>query len=320
MDPHTNDLSKESVAASAGRVLSASQTQSKNVPSAEFSEKFLFYLENEKNYSSYTILNYKLDLEEFWRFAGTSAISNIDYLFLRRYLADLKAKNHKPRTLARKLSTLRSFFKFLQRENIMHTNPAALLTTPKLDKKLPKFLDEDEMTRYVEAPLLTKHLGKRDRAILETLYSTGMRVSEIKSLTVDNIDFIGNVVKVMGKGKKERLVPIGETALTAIRNYLTERPAKSKASTLFLNKNAQPISERGIRNITYKYIKTVSISHHVSPHVLRHSFATHLLNRGADLRSVQELLGHANLSTTQIYTHVTTERLRRIYDKAHPRA
>lgn len=281
-------------------------------------EKYLSYLEIEKNYSPHTILNYKLDLVEFFYFIQELPIEKVEYLTLRKYLAHLRTKEHKPRTLARKLSSLRSFFKFLQREGYLKSNPATLMQTPKLDKKLPMFLTEGEMTQLIESPLIKEVSGRRDRAILETLYSTGIRVSELVGLNVDSVDFIGNIVKVMGKGKKERLVPIGDQALGAIKEYLDER--KVASNSLFLNKSGVRISARSICNITDKYIKVCSIKNHVSPHVLRHSFATHLLNRGADLRSVQELLGHVNLSTTQIYTHVTTERLKSVYDKAHPRA
>lgn len=281
-------------------------------------EKFVSYLEVEKNYSTHTILNYKLDLEEFFKFLDTTAVDRVDYTYLRRFLAQLRTKQYRPRTLARKLSSLRSFFKFLHREGYITENPAVLLMTPKLDKTLPKFLTEAEMVKFIESPDLKKDLGRRDRAILETLYSTGIRVSELVGLNLEDVDFISNIVKVSGKGKKERLVAIGDQALTAIKNYVDHR--KRKSNTVFLNKNGTRLSTKGVCNITHKYINLMSVSVNISPHVLRHSFATHLLNRGADLRSVQELLGHANLSTTQIYTHVTTDRLKEVYDKAHPRA
>ncbi len=281
-------------------------------------DKFLSYLEIEKNYSSHTLLNYRLDLEDFLKFSTETPIESVDYLLLRKYLAHLRIKEPRPRTLARKLSSLRSFFKFLQRENHVKDNPAVLLQTPKLDKKLPKFLSENEMVQLIEAPPVDSLSGKRDRAIFEVLYSTGIRVSELVSLNIDSVDFIGNIVKVMGKGKKERLAPIGDKALEAIQDYLNNR--KNPSTAIFLNQNGKRLTTRSILNITNKYIGIASIKIKVSPHVLRHSFATHLLNRGADLRSVQELLGHVNLSTTQIYTHVTTERLKNVYDKAHPRA
>lgn len=281
-------------------------------------EKFLDYMEIEKNYSSNTILNYRIDLEEFLEYIGDKSIEKSNYIDLRKFLAEIKGKQLKPRTLARKLSSLRSFFRFLQREGYIKSNPAVLLYTPKLDKKLPKFLTEQQMTLLIESPDIGNVSGKRDRAILESLYSTGIRVSELVGLNIDSIDFISNIVKVEGKGKKERLVPIGDRALDAIKNYLDARESSSTA--LFLNKSGYRISDRSVRNILNKYITKASMIIDISPHVVRHSFATHLLNRGADLRCVQELLGHVNLSTTQIYTHVTTERLKKVYDKAHPRA
>lgn len=281
-------------------------------------EKYLSYLDIEKNYSRHTLVNYKIDLVEFADFAKDVGIEKVDYLTLRRYLARIREKEHKPRTIARKLSALRSFFKFLQREGYIQNNPSALITTPKLDKKLPQFLTEDEMTKFLETPPLNNEFGLRDKAILETLYSSGIRVSELVGLNEDNVDFIGNIIKVFGKGKKERLVPIGDKALKSIRDYLDKRKHKDRA--IFLNKSGTRLSARSVCNITEKYIRLTGLRNRISPHALRHSFATHLLNRGADLRAVQELLGHVNLSTTQIYTHMTTEKLKSVYEKAHPRA
>jgi tyrosine recombinase XerC len=280
--------------------------------------QFLSYLEIEKNYSSHTILNYKIDLEEFFDFLGGIAFKNVDYPVLRRYLAEIRQKNLKPRTVARKLSCLRSFFKFMQREGIVEKNPAVLLVTPKLDKPLPKFMTEAQTVKLVESPKDDKLASLRDRAIFEVLYSTGIRVSELVGLNLDSVDGIGNIIRVMGKGRKERMVPIGEKALEAIQQYCAAR--KVQTNVLFLNKAGKRLTTRSICNIINKYIARESINQHVSPHTFRHSFATHLLNNGADLRSVQELLGHVNLSTTQIYTHLTTEKLKSIYDKAHPRA
>jgi len=283
-----------------------------------FVEKFTRYLEIEKNYSRHTILNYRLDLEDFQAFLGTSPVERVDYLGVRKYLAVLKEKNLKSRSIARKLSALRSFFRFLTREGFIKANPVASIVSPKLDKHLPQFLTEDEAGRLIESSIPKNNSGLRDRAILETFYSTGIRISELVGLNLDDVDFISGIVKVRGKGKKERLVPIGEHAISAIRAYLDRRKQQSQA--LFLNPSLRRISDRGVRYIFKKYIRVAGIRQGVSPHTLRHSFATHLLNRGADLRTVQELLGHANLGTTQIYTHLTTERLKNVYDKAHPRA
>lgn len=287
----------------------------------KYIEKFMRYLEIEKNYSKHTILNYKLDLQDFKKFVGDTDLDKVDYLALRKYLAVLKEKNLATRTVGRRLSALRSFFKFLIRDGLLKTNPILILSSPKLEKHLPAFMTEEEVTRLIEAAFPKNELdelGLRNRAILETFYSTGMRISELVGLSLNDIDFIGGIIKVMGKGRKERIVPIGETATGAIRKYLDKR--KKQADALFLNKNGKRITARGVRGVVGKYIRRVGIRQGVSAHTLRHSFATHLLNRGADLRTVQELLGHANLSTTQIYTHLTTEKLKSVYDKAHPRA
>ncbi len=283
-----------------------------------FIDKFFRFLDIEKNASVYTRINYAHDLREFDDFAKDIPLEKIDYLLLRRYLAHLKNANLSKRTINRRLSCLRSFFKFLFKEGLMKTNPATLLSSPKQDKYLPQFLTEDETAKLLDSADGKDALSLRDRALLETLYSTGMRISELAGLDIDDIDFISGVVKVKGKGKKERLLPVGSPALKAIRNSLEARVKKNSA--VFLNKNSTRLTTRGARLILNKYIKKTSLRQGISPHTLRHSFATHLLNRGADLRSVQELLGHSNLSTTQVYTHLTTERLKAVYDKAHPRA
>lgn len=287
----------------------------------KYIEKFMRYMEIEKNYSFHTLLNYRADLEDFRKFLAETPLEKTDYLTLRKYLAVLKEKNLGSRSVNRKLSSLRSFFKFLIRDGYLKTNPALILSSPKLDKHLPQFLTEEETARLIESALKKNEKDERslrDRAILETFYSSGLRISELVGLNVSDLDFIGGIIKVMGKGKKERVVPVGDTAIAAIRKYLEKR--KKQSEVVFLNKNGKRITTRGVRNIVFKYIKLAGIKQGVSAHTLRHSFATHLLNRGADLRTVQELLGHANLSTTQIYTHLTTERLKSVYDKAHPRA
>jgi len=287
----------------------------------KYIEKFIRYLEIEKNYSSHTILNYKLDLEDFKTYLAESPLEKVDYLSLRKYLAILKEKNLGNRSVGRRLSALRTFFKFLSREGYLKVNPILMLSSPKLDKHLPSFMTEEEVAKLIESAFakdVDDEFGLRDRAILETFYSTGMRISEVSGLNLDDVDFFSGIAKVLGKGKKERIVPIGDTAINAIRRYMDKR--KKQASALFLNKNGTRIGTRGVRNVVGKYLKAVGMRQGISPHTFRHSFATHLLNRGADLRTVQELLGHANLSTTQIYTHLTTERLKSVYDKAHPHA
>lgn len=285
-------------------------------------DKFINYLKVERNASAHTITNYLVDLNVFRDFMGDKDIETVDHLVLRRFLADLRAKNYAKRTVARKLASLRSFFRFLFREGHIKKNPITAILTPKLDKKLPVFLDVEKIDRLLSAPTDKDSQGLRDRALLETLYSTGIRVSELVGLDIGDIDFISGVVKVLGKGSKERIVPIGEPALAAIRKY-TDKKEEGKVrdkDAVFLNKGGRRLTDRSVRRILDKHIRTCSIAEKVSPHSLRHSFATHLLDRGADLRSVQELLGHMNLSTTQIYTHVTMERLKSVYDKAHPRA
>ncbi|MDD5690241.1 MAG: tyrosine recombinase XerC [Candidatus Omnitrophica bacterium] len=287
----------------------------------KYIEKFIRYLEIEKNYSAHTVVNYKLDLNDFGRFLAGAELEKIDYLALRKYLAVLKEKNLGNRTVGRRLSALRSFFRFLSREGYIKTNPILMLSSPKLDRHLPSFMTEEEVKKLIESAFArsgTDILGLRDRAILETFYSSGLRISELVGLNLDDIDFISGIVKIRGKGKKERIAPIGEAALLAIRGYLGKR--KKESSAVFLNNNYRRITTRGVRYILVKYLHLAEIKPGVSAHTFRHSFATHLLNRGADLRTVQELLGHANLSTTQIYTHLTTEKLKSVYDKAHPHA
>lgn len=290
-----------------------------------FIDKFLNYLKVEKNMSPHTVLNYAVDLKDFAKFLGDEAdINSVDYLTLRKFLAELKAKNYSKRTVARKLACLRSFFRFLYREGHVKSNSMLGISTPKLDKKLPVFLDENEVAKLLDAPDEKEVSGLRDKAMLETIYSSGLRISELVGLNTDSIDFIGGVLKIFGKGRKERLVPIGDRALRCIRRYLEKRSGQAEGLAnrrpVFLNKSGTRITDRSVRRVLEKYIHITSLRQDISPHTLRHSFATHLLNRGADLRSVQELLGHMNLSTTQIYTHVTSERLKSVYDKAHPRA
>ena len=285
-------------------------------------DKFMTYLDIEKNYSKHTLINYSSDLKVFSAFMPGKDVQKMEHLDMRRFLAELRQGNFAKASIARKLAALRSFFKFLYKEGYIKSNPASAITTPKLEKKLPTFLSVEEAAKLLEAPRDSDANGLRDRAILETLYSTGIRVSELVGIDADDVDFISGVVKVTGKGNKERLVPIGDKALRIMRSYLEKRshPLAKEAKAVFLNKSGGRITDRSIRRVVDKYIRLMAMRQGISPHTLRHSFATHLLDRGADLRSVQELLGHMNLSTTQIYTHVTTERLKNVYQKAHPRA
>ncbi len=284
-------------------------------------EKFKNYLTVEKNYSAHTIKSYTSDLLEFSDFLQGASAVNVDYLAVRKFLGHLRSKNISKRSVARKVSSLRMFFRFLQRDGYIKNNPVLSISAPKMDRKLPVFLDEKTAERLITAPDSKTMPGSMDKAILETLYSAGIRVGELVGIDVADVDFISGVVKVLGKGRKERLAPVGDKAVSAIREYLEFRNRKwGDKKALFLNKAGSRLDQRSVRRTVSKYIKQLSIKERISPHTLRHSFATHLLNRGADLRSVQELLGHKNLSTTQIYTHVTTERLKSVYDKAHPRA
>jgi len=290
-------------------------------------DKFLKYLKVEKNYSKNTLTAYSQDLRHFFSFIAGSRLQDVDVHILRNYLALLKENDLSKRTVARRSAALRTFFKFLSREGALKKNPMAPMRNPKLEKKLPMVLDENEVARLLESPVEADLSGRRDQAILETLYSSGLRVSELVGLDLDKVDFIGGVCRVWGKGSKERLCPVGDKALKSIRNYLELRNRKDKkknVKALFLNhspnQEGSRLTDRSVRRIVDKYIARTSRREKISPHTLRHSFATHLLNRGADLRAVQELLGHANLSTTQIYTHVSTKRLKEAYDKAHPRA
>ncbi|MFC1806796.1 tyrosine recombinase XerC [Candidatus Omnitrophota bacterium] len=284
-------------------------------------DKFIRYLEIEKQASKHTLTNYKIDLKAFESFLDKKRIEDVDYLLLRQFLAHLRQRKLSRSSIARNLSCLRSFFRFMVREGLLKSNPVAGVATPKREARLPHFLHEEEIAKVFEVQASDTR-GLRDKAIMETLYSTGMRVSELINLNSDDCDFIGGVAKVLGKGKKERFTPIGEKAIKAIRDYTKASSAQreSGVKAIFLNNRGKRLTDRSVRRIVDRYISLASIKGKVSPHTMRHSFATHLLNRGADLRAVQELLGHANLSTTQIYTHVTTERMKDIYQKAHPRA
>lgn len=287
-------------------------------------KNFLNFLETEKNASTHTVKNYAIDLREFLKLLNGKAVEEIHYLDIRTFLAGLKEKTFSKSSISRKLACLRSFFKYLVRENVLKANPAADVSTPKREKKLPKFLDLTEVTNLIEAPPQDTWEGKRDRAILEMLYSSGLRVSELVGLNGDDLDLFSGLVRVRGKGKKERILPVGQKALQSVRSYMEHKPNREKDSgtkkPLYLNRGGSRLTDRSVRRMILKYTKVCALSKEVSPHMLRHSFATHMLDRGADLRSVQELLGHENLSTTQIYTHVTTKRLKEAYDAAHPRA
>ncbi|MBP2653130.1 MAG: xerC 2 [Firmicutes bacterium] len=294
-------------------------------------EDFIRYLRVEKNASQHTINSYRADIERFFEFAKEKGVTEADFaqispILIRAYLAILKEEDYARRTIARRVAALRSFFRFMCREEIVGENPFSSVHTPKLDKRLPVFLDLEEVDALLALPDKSA-LGRRDAAILELLYATGIRVSELAGLTVQDVDLTTGYVLVYGKGAKERVVPVGRKAVGAIAGYLDSSRPRLRAmgvtpphDILFVNKNGGPLTDRSVRRIVEKYVNALAITKNVSPHTIRHTFATHLLNNGADLRSVQELLGHVNLSTTQLYTHVTKERIKSVYKDAHPRA
>lgn len=254
----------------------------------------------------------------------TEHLINADTEYLRSFLAYLAESNYSPATMARKIATLRSFYKWLERQGAIDSNPMTLIRTPRQKKRLPKAIDVHEVEKLLSAPNDQTLLGARDRAILETLYSTGIRVSELVGINFDDIDETGQAIVIRGKGRKERIVPLGTHAMAAIAQYTKTMQANSIPSEavdpLFINKHKTRLSTRSVRRKVSKYLEQVGLDPSISPHTLRHSFATHLLDNGADLRSVQELLGHQSLSTTQVYTHLTTKRMRESYDDSHPRA
>ncbi|MEI7904064.1 MAG: tyrosine recombinase XerC [Candidatus Firestonebacteria bacterium] len=284
----------------------------------EQKNKFLGYIESEKNYSWNTVSNYARDLDQFAAFLKGRELPGVTNLTIREYIVGMNAKKYGKATLERKIATLKSFFKYLKREGILKSNPAENISFPKKEKKLPRFLEEQEVAHLLDGIDITEENGKRDKAILELLYSAGIRVGELTGLKTGEVDISNALVKVLGKGSKERIVPLGEKAVAAINSYLASK--KHDTEWLFTNNKGNKLDPRLVRFLVDKWVSRCSLNKHISPHSLRHSFATHLLNHGADLRSVQELLGHSNLSTTQIYTHVTTERLKEVYKKAHPRA
>ncbi|MFH0985464.1 MAG: tyrosine recombinase XerC [Candidatus Omnitrophota bacterium] len=287
-------------------------------------EDFLNFLATEKGASVHTTKNYGIDLREFVKFMAEKELRSLSYLDIRSFLAFLKTREYSKSSISRKLACLRSFFKYLVRENILTQNPAAGIATPKKEKRLPSFMNPDEVTKLLDAPDKNSWEEKRDKAILEMLYSSGLRVSELAGLNHDDLDFFGGLVRVRGKGKKERIVPVGQTALNCLRAYCDMKAPREVANAikkpLFISRIGSRLTDRSVRRMILKYVKRTGLGKEISPHMFRHSFATHMLDRGADLRSVQELLGHANLSTTQIYTHVTTQRLKDAYAAAHPRA
>jgi len=288
----------------------------------QFLKKFLDYLNLQKNYSSNTIRGYKRDILQFINFLKKIKIKSfksISYEDFLSYLGYLRNYGYSETTIGRKVASLKSFFKFLSARKIIKSNPVALLSSPKKPDRLPDFLTVEEVEKILNIPSRKNWQSLRDKAILELLYSTGIRVGELTSLRIGDIDFFQELIKVKGKGKKERIVPIGSYALKALIEYIEKRPNK-KEKNVFLNKYGKPLTERSVERIIDKYSKKAGIGKKITPHTFRHTFATHMLDRGADLRTVQELLGHERITTTQIYTHLTVEKLKEFYNKTHPRA
>ncbi len=279
--------------------------------------------------SQHTISAYGKDLEQLDEFLthffedGVPVLTAIDRHMVRDFLRHMSENERSNRTLARKTTTIRSFFKFCIANSYINDNPTAGMPTPKFGKKLPKFFSEEQIRKLLELPDLTSKFGIRNRAILELLYSCGMRISEIGEATISQVDLQREMIRIIGKGNKERIVPIGQWACAAIRSYLKVRPkfeSDDSGDTLFLSKSGKPLTGDELREILDRYIMLVADTKGYSPHSLRHSFATHLLSHGADLKAVQEMLGHSNLSTTEIYTHLTIEDLQKEYMQAHPRS
>jgi integrase/recombinase XerC len=290
---------------------------------------FLNYLMIEKNSSPYTIEHYEKDINDFTSFLKQQAIEGfaaVSYVLVRHYLVSLHEKKYARNTVARKISSMRSFYRFLNREKIVEHNPFAMASLPKKAKMLPQFLYEKELEKLFNVSDLSTPIGQRNQAILELLYGTGIRVSECCKLQLKDLDLFVEAVLVKGKGRKERYVPLGSFAIEALERYMTHgrkmllAKTENKSDSLFLNYKGEPLSARSVRSILNKIIEESSLTIHISPHVLRHTFATHMLNEGADLRAVQELLGHSQLSSTQVYTHVTKDHLKKIYNNTHPRA
>lgn len=289
---------------------------------------FIEYLQIERNYSQYTIEHYQHDIREFFMFMSEQGLNNlkdVEYSDTRIYLTRLFDQQLSRKSVARRISCMRSFYKFLLREKLTEDNPFSLVSIPKLEKRLPDFFYEEELSKLFEACETESFLGKRNKAILELLYGTGMRVGECCKIQLKDIDFSLSTVLVHGKGKKERYVPFGSFAHDALEDYINNGRKellkdKQDHHYLFVNFRGGPLTDRGIREILNKLIEKSTLTGKIHPHKLRHTFATHMMSNGADMRTVQELLGHAFLSSTQVYTHVTKEHLRNIYMSHHPRA
>lgn len=285
-------------------------------------EAFLAELQN-KNFSPLTVRAYRTTLREFAQFCTARKLSKEDALTpaqLRTFLANVQLSDPKRNTVLRKIATLRSFVGYLLRKGYLTKNPFKLLPSPKKEKLLPKFLSEQETDRLIDTAAHSKHFAQRNAALFELMYSSGLRRSEVTGLKVRDVDFFNGLVKVLGKGRKERLVPVTQTALQALKDYLATRKNPQPGEALFLNKNGTPLTGDGLAYLFKNTAISSNLARRVTPHSLRHTFATHLLGHGCDLRSLQEMLGHQSLSTTQVYTHVSLEQLKNVYNQAHPKS
>jgi integrase/recombinase XerC len=289
-------------------------------------QRFLLYLRAERNVSPHTLRAYQHDLSTYVAFLDEKypqlTLEMKHRLVVRDFLASLHDKSVKRATLLRAIAVLRAFYKFLMQEGLSTQTPFAGLSMPKREKRLPRYLPEEDMKRLLELPHASQRPSDlRDGALMELLYSTGLRIQELCQLNSVDVDLWGGMVRVFGKGGRERMVPIGETAQKRIHAYLATRPAAThRTSPLFINPRGGRLSDRSARRLVSRWVQRAALRQHVSPHSFRHSFATHLLSRGCDLKSVQEMLGHRNLATTQVYTHVSADHLKKVYEKAHPRA
>lgn len=287
---------------------------------------FINYIEKQKKYSLHTCKNYEIDILEFKNYLEKKNFNylNVDYDFIKSYLMVLYNRKLSRNSVARKLSSLRSFYKYLFNNNLINTNPFKYVSTPKKEKRLPKYLGIEELEIIFNIPDINIPLGQRNRLILEVLYATGIRVSELVNIKVSDIDFYKKEIRILGKGNKERIDPFGDYCLESINLFLNDGRKKilkkhhTNCEYLIINARGKQITTRGVEKIIDDIVKKASLKKHVSPHMLRHSFATHMLNEGCDIRTVQELLGHESLESTQIYTHVSNERLREVYLKCHP--
>ena len=288
----------------------------------QWAEGFFTDLKN-KNFSPQTLRSYRTALTEFVTFCQARNIKKEEAFVpanLRTFIANLQLKNPARNTVLRKIATLRSFCSYLMRQGSLDKNPFKLLPSPKKEKLLPKFLSIPETDRLLATTTQSKHFATRDKALFELMYSSGLRRSEVTNLKIRDIDFFNGLVKVLGKGRKERIVPVTQTALQALKDYLATRRNPQAEEALFLNKNGKPLSGDGLAYIFKNTAIASHLARRVTPHSLRHSFATHLLGNGCDLRSLQEMLGHKSLSTTQVYTHVSLEQLKSVYNQAHPKS